>query len=306
MRTPNEFDQSVAVRDAGGVPTPERARALGIVAEATGWFGRQRDLLHVEPERSWHAVELVVHAAFMTRAIEEGEDEIGVQALLRIRDGHERPKERFVGGSWRTLAAPIDATDRRECSSCAFTPGRALCGVCDGTGVWVVGEGHSHNVRMCMACQGRKSHACPRCDGDRSTVIARVRTHHDRVSTLEYVFSMLPEALREPVTAHLLARTAHDGAFAIDLDRPVAPRETGYRGEVLLEAPTLFGVDVTASLAEARGTLARMAAAGTVVDRTERVHAIPVCVLEYRRHQVALLAPTRETMIAFVAERERR
>ena len=304
MRIPSELGATASTYDASVMPTRERARALGLVVPVKGWFGRERDLLAEEPERTRQSVEVVVRALVTTRAIREADDEVGASTLVRLRDEHERPTERFVAATWRTLAARVDARTRRPCSSCSFTPGRSTCIGCDGRGVIVIGQGRSQEVRTCPGCSGKKSVACSRCDGAAETVIARVRTHEDRVGELEHVFSSLPEAIREAVSRHLLAATELDPAFVVDLDRPIVPRETGYRGEVLLETPHLFGVDVTITLGEARATLARLAASGTVVDRAQQAHAVPVCVLEYGSHDLALVASSHETMVAVMSAKE--
>lgn len=284
------------------VPTRERARELGVTAEASGWLGRTVDLLEREPEGSEALVALVVRAKVMTQTITECDDELGASALARLREERERPKARFVQGSWRALVGPVREAGVGPCSSCTFTVGRMACIPCDGTGRIWRGQGRDRQEVPCMGCGGPGQLPCARCDGDGTTVSVRVRTHHDRLETLEHVVSLAPFELHEVVSAYLSAREL-EAATRVDLDRPVAPLESGYRGEGAAETGRLFGLDARAPLIRARDALARLAT-GPVIDREVHAWAVPMTVLTYRRHLVALVAPSEHAMIGLVADRD--
>lgn len=284
------------------IPTLDRARELGVRAAAPGWIFDE-NLLDREPRAQRRVIALVVRALVHTRDSKEVEVDAGPTLLERLLAGAKRPDtERLVATSWLELAAPIDRSTIRPCPGCRV--GTLECSACRGRGrsyetLAAGGEGFV----TCARCRGTRRVTCSTCDGGKRVVTARVHRFDEQVRELEHLFAPVSPELHGALSTHLLGLEALPDAMLVDLDHPDRAGERGYRGERASGLPSFHGVDANEALHEAQTALARLEAnSGSRVDRVVESHALPIEVLEYEEHHVALVygGPDRE-IVATVA-----
>lgn len=299
MRRPHEHTGTSPSAREIVRPTLAAARAQGLVAEKRGWLGAS-NLIEHEPASQQLALALVVRALVQTRVSHDRQDDLGVGLVERLRAaaGHA-PSRRLEPSSWQFVVAVHDARPRK-CGACTFRPGLEMCQGCAGAGS--IQLSHDERDRQpCHGCQSKGWVQCSRCDGGRLIVRATVRTVEDRVGELEHVFlPRLPIAIDEAIAARLLAEDELPEELRVDLDR-ASVKLGDYRGNAADSTPHFHGIDASQVLPDARATLARMAAAGTFIERVVEAHAVPLSICDYEGWTVVLVA-LGERMLAFSSE----
>lgn len=282
-------------------PTLADARAQGLVAEKRGWLGAS-NLLDREPSAQRLALALVVRALVQTRSSHDREDELGTGLVQRlVAAAAHTPSRRLEASSWQCVVAVHDPRPR-TCGACTFKPGLESCHGCGGTG-WIRTGDDERERRSCHGCMGKGWVQCSRCDGGQQISRVTVRTFEDRVGELEHVFlPRVPLSIDEAMSARLLAEDELPEALRVELER-ASVKLGDYRGNAADSAPHFHGIDASEVLPEAKATIARMATAGTLIERVAEAHAVPLLLCDYEGWTVALAA-LGERMLAFAGETE--
>lgn len=286
-------------------PSLARARELGLTAEQSGWFGRTTNLFEREPETESLTLALVVRALVHTRGSFDREDELGEGLVARLVAASAGiPSRRLQSSTWQAAIAVHDRTPR-ACSACTYSPGKAHCLPCGGSGRIHAREDNDNEMRPCPACNGKGLVMCSRCDGSTRTQRVTVRTWNDHVAELEHVFfGPISPLLGDAVSDHLLAEDELPEGLRVDLDRPSTEALGSYRTGSRSGPPRFHGIEAGAVLTEARETLTRLAAGGTLIERVVQAHAVPMSLLAYGETHVGIVALAADRMRAFVAAPE--
>ncbi len=283
------------------MPSLAFAREHRLVAERAGWFGA-KNLLDSEPSARRHELALVVRALLHMRRQHDRQDDLSVALVERlVAASAQIPTRRLRSSSWQCVVAVHDRVARR-CDACTFRPGKQICGGCGGGGS--IRRGNDERDRMpCHACQRSGIVTCARCDGALAIQRVTVRTYEDRVAELEHVFlPILPIDVCKAVSDHLVTLDELPPELRVDLDRPATVPLGSYRTGSVISPPRFHGIDAVSVLPEATGTLKRLTAEGTLIERVVEAHAVPMCVLEYGASRVVVLDAGKP--VAFVADQE--